>query len=271
MPESPEVAALAEFLDGRLAGRRVVGADVVEFRAVKTHDAGPETLVGETIAGASRHGKHVDLAVGDRHAIVSLGRHGWVRVVEDGDALPPDAAPALVRLDLDDGAALELTDAGEWVSAGVSVVADPREVASVAKLGPDPAEPAFDPAPLRAALARRKQARALLQEQETIAGVGGAYSDEILWAARIPPLVRASDLDEAARDRLVAATIEVMRDAFAARRGIPIDRLKSAKAAAMNVHGRTGRPCPRCGGTIEDVPGAKGAAQHCPACQVLPG
>jgi formamidopyrimidine-DNA glycosylase len=267
MPESPEVQALAEFLDVRLAGRRVVGADVVEFRAVKTRDAGPETLVGETVVGATRHGKHLDLRVGDRHAVVSLGRHGWVRLTEAGDAAAPtDAPPGLVRLDLDDGAAIEVTDAGEWVSAGVSVVADPADVPSIAKLGPDPADPAFDPASLRAALGRRKQVKALLQEQETIAGIGGAYSDEILYAAGISPIARASDLDAAERERLVAATVAVVRDAMAARHGIPIDRLKAAKVAAMSVHGRAGQPCPG-GGTVLDVPGSKGAAQYCPACQ----
>lgn len=266
MPESPEVQILAEFLDTRLAGRRITGVDVVEFRAVKTHAAPPESLVGHEITSAVRHGKHLDLAVGGRQLVVSLGRHGWVRLVEAGAV--PDAAdpPALVHVDLDDGAAVEVTDAGDWVSAGVSVVGDAREVPTIAKLGADPLDPDFDPDALRAALGRRKQVRALLQEQETIAGIGGAYSDEILYDAAISPVARASDLDDNARDRLVASVVSVMRAAVAARRGIPIDRLKAAKVAAMRVHGRTGDPCAE-GGIVHDVPGAKGAAQYCPARQ----
>ncbi|MEN2740067.1 DNA-formamidopyrimidine glycosylase family protein [Microbacterium sp. X-17] len=266
MPESPEVQALAEFLDESLTGRHVAGVDVVEFRAIKTHATPPESLAGAEITGVGRIGKHLDIALGSRHLVVSLGRHGWVRwgTGAGGEA---DGPPTLVRFDLDDASALELTDAGDWVSAGVSVVNDPTEVSSIAKLGPDPADPAFDPASLRAALGRRKQVKALLQEQETLAGIGGAYSDEILYDARISPVARASDLDDAARGRLVASTMKVVRDAIVARRGIPIDQLKAAKVAAMWVHGRTGRPCPDCGGTVADVPGSKGAAQYCPACQ----
>jgi formamidopyrimidine-DNA glycosylase len=267
MPESPEVQALAEFLDETLTGRSIAAADVVEFRAVKTHATPPESLVGETVTGVGRIGKHLDIVIGGHDLVVSLGRHGWVRWSAAGAEADTAGAPALVRLELDDGSALEVTDAGEWVSAGVSVVDDPAEVPSIAKLGPDPLDPEFDPAVLRAALGRRKQVKALLQEQETIAGIGGAYSDEILYEARISPVARASALDAAARERLVEATVRVMRDAVTARRGIPIDRLKAAKVAAMAVHGRTGRPCPDGDGTVLDVPGSKGAAQYCPARQ----
>jgi formamidopyrimidine-DNA glycosylase len=271
MPESPEVQALVEFLDGRATGRRVREVDVLEFRAVKTRQTPPSTLVGRTIAGARRHGKHVALAFGDATTlVVSLGRHGWMRWREQGDDAPPaaDAPPALAHVGLDGGEVLEVTDAGTWVSLGLHVVDDAIAVPAVAKLGPDPADPGFSAADLDAALGgRRKQIKAILQEQESLAGIGNAYSDEILHVAKVSPVVHAAALDDDARARLFAATVETVRGAIEARRGIPIDELKAAKVAAMRVHGRAGEACPVCGDTVRDFSFASTTAQYCPTCQ----
>jgi len=270
MPESPEVQALAEALGARFTGRELRDVDVIEFRTTKTRTRPPTTLMGRRMTGATRHGKHLDLAFGAaQHLVVSLGRHGWARLREaDGAALPEDAPPALVAMTFDDGGVLEFTDAGGWVSIGLSVVDDPAEVPAVAKLGPDPADPAFSRADFdRAVVGRRKQVKAVLQEQESLAGIGNAYSDEILYTARISPVVHAAALTEAERDRLFEATTGVIVDAIAARRGIPIDGLKAAKVAAMRVHGRAGEPCPVCGDTIRDFSFASTTAQYCPTDQ----
>ncbi len=269
MPESPEVQALAEFLEARIAGHVVVGAELVEFRALKTRARPWEETIGRRVAAVGRRGKHLDIAFETTHLVVSLGRHGWVRWSEPGAPRDePADPPALASLTIDDDGVLEFTDAGSWVSLGLSVVDDPDAVPAVAKLGPDPADLAFSRADFdRAVRGRRKQVKALLQEQESLAGIGNAYSDEILHAARVSPVAHASALDDAASDRLYAATVGTMREAIAARRGIPIDRLKEAKTAAMRVHGRTGEACPVCGGTIEDFRVGSAVAQFCPACQ----
>jgi len=273
MPESPEVQALAEFLDERLAGRVVSEVDVLEFRTVKTRAAPPATLVGRTFTGADRHGKHVSLALDDQsHLVISLGRHGWVRwfdaVGGDDGALPEGAPPALASLGLDGGDGFAVTDAGSWVSLGLFVVDDPLAVPAVAKLGPDPAASAYSRDDFEVALGgRRKQVKAILQEQESIAGIGNAYSDEILHAAMIAPVVHAAALDDAERERLYDATVATVRDTIAARRGIPIDQLKAAKVASMRVHGRGGEACPRCGDTVRDFSFASTTAQYCPTCQ----
>ena len=269
MPESPEVQALAEFLDGRIAGHVVADTDLVEFRALKTRTRPLDELVGRTVAAVGRHGKHLDLVFDDVHLVVSLGRHGWARWAEPGapgeESTDP---PVLGSLTMDDGGMLDFTDAGDWVSLGLSVVDDARSVPAIAKLGPDPADPAFTRADFdRAVRGRRKQIKALLQEQESLVGIGNAYSDEILHAARISPLTHASALDEDALARLHEATVGTVREAIAARRGIPIDRLKEAKTAAMRVHGRTGEACPVCGGAIEDFRAGSTVAQYCPVCQ----
>lgn len=107
----------------------------------------------------------------------------------------------------------------------------------------------------------------LLQEQESISGIGNAYSDEILHRAKIAPTTHAAALDDAEREALFQAVRDELADAVRARRSIPLPKLKQAKAAAMRVHGRTGEACPVCGGVVADVPGSKGSAQYCPTCQ----
>ena len=281
MPESPEVEALVEELGAQLAGRTITDVDVIEFRVVKTRARPPSTLTGERVTGATRHGKLVDLALGEsQHLVVSLGRHGWARWRGTDDAVGFDApvtgaddadggpAPALVAIEFDDGSALEFTDAGGWVSLGFWVVDDPAEVPAVAKLGPDPADPDFSRADFdRAVAGRRKQVKAVLQEQESLAGIGNAYSDEILHAAKISPVAHAAALGESELDRLFDATVGTIASAIEARRGIPIDQLKAAKVAAMQVHGRAGETCPVCGDTIRDFSFASTTAQYCPTCQ----
>ena len=270
MPESPEVEALARFLAEEAAGREVRGADVLEFRVVKTRTAPPSSIVGRTITGAARHGKHIELVLDEGSLIVSLGRHGWMRWVDTDGAEPPgpDAPPALAAFELSGGKTLQVTDAGTWVSVGLFVVGDAFEVPAVAKLGPDPADPAFSSADFDVALGgRRKQVKAILQEQESLAGIGNAYSDEILHLARVSPVAHAGALDNSESDRLFEATVSTVRGAIEARRGVPIDRLKAEKVAAMRVHGRTGEACPVCGDTVRDLAFSGTTAQYCPTCQ----
>jgi len=277
MPESPEVHALADELDRRLAGRAVRDVDVLEFRVNKTRARPIGSIIGERVLGVGRRGKLLDVELdGSDHLIVSLGRHGWARwvgevtdeVASSVDETDVSAPVTLVTLAFDDGPSLELTDAGEWVSLGGWVVDDPSEVAAVAKLGPDPLSPRFTRAEFdRAFVGRRKQVKAVLQEQESIAGIGNAYSDEILFAARISPVAHASTLSGDELDRLYDAVVSVMRDAAAARRGVPIAELKAAKTAAMLVHGRAGEPCPVCGGTIRSFTFGSTTAEYCPDCQ----
>ena len=278
MPESPEVQALVDFLGSRVSGRAIAEVDVLEFRVVKTRTRPPGELVGSSVTAATRFGKHVDLAVGDAHLGIALGRHGWARWREagDADAASPGATgatadappPALASVTFDDGAVLELTDAGSWVSLGLTVTDDPHEVPAVAKLGADPADPAFTEADLDAVvIGRRKQLKALLQEQESLAGIGNAYSDEILHLAKISPVSHAAALTAAELDRLFDATVGTITGAIEHQRGVPIDQLKAAKVASMRVHGRAGETCPVCGDTVLDFSFASTTAQYCPTCQ----
>ncbi|MFJ4039272.1 DNA-formamidopyrimidine glycosylase family protein [Microbacterium sp. NPDC090007] len=270
MPEAPEVEALAHFLRERLTGQRVTGVELVEGRALKTRARPLDTVRGRALTAVHRFGKHLDLDLDGAHLSVGFGRAGWATWDEDGDpgqGAAAATAAVIARIEFDRGV-LGITDAGDWLSVQLHVVDEPDEVAAVAKLGPDAADPVFSREMLAAALGtRRKQLKALLQEQESLAGIGNAYSDEILFAARLNPVAHAAALSEDEVTRLWTALHEVLGDAVRARRGVPIAQQKEAKVAAMRVHGRTGEPCPGCGGVVEDIPGTKGGGQWCPSCQ----
>lgn len=271
MPESPEVDSLGGFLRSHAVGRRIRTVDLVEFRALKTRDRPLRELDGRTVSGVRRFGKHLVLDTDGPSLLLSFGRAGWARW-SDGpeapDANGSDAPPVIARILFDDSAEIAVTDAGDWLSLGLSIVDDAAAVPAIAKLGPDPLSDAFTPEVLdHIVVGRRKRLNALLQEQESLAGIGNAYSDEILFAARLSPLVQAVALDEGERAALYTAIRDVLGSAVEARRDVPPAELKAAKVAAMAVHGRTGEPCPDCGGTVLDVPGSKGAAQYCPERQ----
>ncbi|HKT57009.1 MAG TPA: DNA-formamidopyrimidine glycosylase family protein [Microbacterium sp.] len=268
MPESPEVQAFAESVAARVVGRGVDAFTVRDFRAYKTRGVDPGVLAGAVVSQVRRLGKYVDVVTDRQHLVVSFGRHGWGAWRETGAETPPSDPPVIATIAFDDRAALDLTDAGSFRSAALWVVADPAEVAAIASLGPDPADAAFSQSDVDAAtVGRRKQLKAVLQEQTSFAGIGNAYSDEILFAARLSPTMHAALLSDQQRERLFRAMTDEIGGAIAARRGIPIADQKATKVAAMRVHGRAGESCPACGGQIEDFTFAGTSAQWCPSCQ----
>lgn len=276
MPESPEVQALAEFLGERMTGRAITAVDVVEPRIVKTRQRPPAEVRGAPVASVTRRGKHLGILLGARWLVVSFGRNGWVRwhppgAADAGDDPSAPAVPVVATFVLDDGARVDLVETGDFLAVGIWVVDALEDVPAIATLGPDPLAAEFTADDLARALGtRRKQVKALLQEQRSLAGIGNAYSDEILHRARIAPTVHAVALGAEERDRLFRATTTVLRDAVEQRRGLAPTQLKPAKVAAMAVHGRGGQACPVCGDTIVDHVFSGASAQLCPTCQASP-
>jgi len=279
MPESPEVEELASFLNERTRGLRVRSFDVVLPKALKSAVAGVAEVIGSTVTGVTRHAKMIDLVMvtdagAPRHAIVHFGHDGWALWHDrspEGRSLAGEAT-LMARLrfgtDAAPGPGLDLTDAGQWKSLTIHVVSRPEEVPAVAKLGPDPLAGEVDPATFAAILAgRRKQIKALLQDQTALAGIGNAYSDEILHAARLSPVAHAADLTADEVGRLHAATLQVLTDARDARRGVAPADLKAAKHAALAVHRKAGRACPVCGDEIRSFTFSGALAQYCATCQ----
>ena len=275
VPELPEVEALAGFLRERAVGRVVARVDVGAISVLKTYDPPVTSLAGLEVTGATRYGKFVDFDVSGLHLVFHLSRAGWLRW---SDALPatpvrPGKSPIALRVRLDDpdlpgDPGFDLTEAGTQKRLAVYVVRDPLQVPGIATLGPDPLDPAFDVAALtRILTGSRQQIKGLLRDQSVLAGVGNAYSDEVLHAAKLSPYAVAGKLGEGEVQRLWTAVRTVLTDAVEGAAGKPAKELKDAKRAGMRVHGRAGQPCPVCGDTVREVSFADRAMQYCPTCQ----
>ena len=277
MPELPEVEALAGFLRARAVGRVIAGLEIGTINVLKTYDPQPSALAGLEIIAAERHGKFIDLDVSGLHLVFHLARAGWLRW---SDMMPttvirPGKGPIALRVrladpGLDDDAqpGFDLTEGGTQKKLAVYVVRSPSEVPGIASLGPDPLADGFDRDALATLLAgKRQQVKGLLRDQSVLAGVGNAYSDEVLHAAGLSPFAIAASLGEEDIDRLHTALHEVLTGAVAAAAGRPAKELKDAKRAGMRVHGRAGKPCPVCQDVVREVSFADSSLQYCATCQ----
>jgi len=271
MPEMPEVQGLTTFLEGRAVGRTITRATAAAFSALKTYDPPIHALQGAEISAATRRGKFVVLSCGpELHLAFHLAKAGWLRWYDElpTTLLRPGKSPIAVRLALDDGSGFDLTEAGTKKSLAVYVVRDPLEVPGIARLGPDPLDPAFTRDVFARLLqGRRMQIKGLLRDQGVIAGIGNAYSDEILHAARMSPYAIAATLGDEEVDRLYAAMQSTLADAVQEASGKPPADLKDAKRRGMQVHARRGEACPVCGDTVRSVFFADRSMEYCPTCQ----
>ena len=271
MPELPEVQALAGFLADRTQGRTISRVEVVAFSALKTFDPPVSALEGRTVEGVERRGKFLDLiAGGDLHLVFHLARAGWVRWNEPAPAgrPKPGRGPLAFRLVLEPDSAVGLTEAGTQKRLAVYLVRHPDEVPGVARLGIDPLSASFTPEALAGLLeGHRAQIKGVLTDQTVLAGVGNAYSDEALHRAGLSPYKKAGSLDGPEVARLHEAVVGVLTEAVGRSSSLGIAELKGDKKRAMQVHGRTGEPCPVCGDTIRQVSFATRSLQYCPTCQ----
>jgi DNA-formamidopyrimidine glycosylase len=277
VPELPEVAALAADLRERAVGRVIDRADVTEFSVLKTYDPPLTALRGATVTGTARRGKFLDLiaapaAASDKklHLVTHLARAGWLRW---RDALPevppkPGKGPLAFRLRFTDGSGFDLTEAGTRKRLAVYLTTDIEQIPGVAALGPEPLDPSFTPEVLGAILGgRRMQIKGVLRDQKLIAGIGNAYSDEVLHAAKMSPFRLASSLSPEEVADLHAVIVGTLREAIGRSDGLAASDLKKEKKAGLRVHGRTGEACSVCGDTVREVSFADSSLQYCPTCQ----
>jgi formamidopyrimidine-DNA glycosylase len=270
MPELPEVEALAHHLREHAVGKTVYRIDVASLSVLKTAVPPWTALHGREITGATRHGKHLDLVAGDLHLVVHLARAGWLRWSEGLSATPlkPGKGPISLRVHLDaaTGPGFDLTEAGTKKGLAVWIVSDPQEVSSVARLGPDALS--LDATRLRELFAGKgTRLKWALTDQSLIAGIGNAYSDEIMHMAKLSPYATIGKLDEGALEILAEAIIAIESDAVKRSVGQKAAMLKGEKRSGLRVHARTGLPCPVCGDTIREISFADKSFQYCPTCQ----
>ncbi|WP_225095034.1 Fpg/Nei family DNA glycosylase [Streptomyces sp. CoH27] len=271
MPELPEVEALRDFLTEHLVGHEVVRVLPVAISVLKTYDPPLGAFEGSEVTAVHRHGKFLDIAGSTGlHLVTHLARAGWLQWKDRlPDGLPkPGKGPLALRVALETGAGFDLTEAGTQKRLAVYVVHDPRQIEGIARLGPDPLADGFDEGRFAALLkGERRQLKGALRDQSLIAGVGNAYSDEILHAAKMSPFKLASSLTQEETRRLYAALRTTLTEAVERSRGVAAGRLKAEKKSGLRVHGRTGEPCPVCGDTVREVSFSDSSLQYCPTCQ----
>lgn len=270
MPELPEVQGLVDFLAERAVGQAVVGVELGSISVLKTYDPPPQALDGLLVTGAARHGKWIDLDCDGLHLVFHLSRAGWLRWSEElaRTAIRPGKSPIAVRVRLSDGSGFDLTEAGTKKRLAAYIVTDPQQVPQIATLGPDPLAEEFTLEVFDGILRSKKaQVKGLLRDQGVIAGVGNAYSDEILHVARLSPFAISASLTDEQVAVLYEALRETLASAVAVSSGKPAAELKDAKRQGMRVHGRTGEPCPACGDTVREVSFADSSLQYCATCQ----
>jgi len=270
VPELPEVQALVDFLRERTSALVIARVELGSISVLKTYDPAPTSLQGLPIADVWRHGKFIDIEAEGLHLVFHLARAGWLRWSEAlaTTTIRPGKSPIALRCRLSDGSGFDLTEAGTRKSLAAYIVRDPAQVPGIARLGPDPMAPDFTEADFAALLdGRRTQVKGLLKDQTFLAGVGNAYSDEVLHVARLSPFALASSLDQEHVQRLYAAMRDTLAGAVTAASGKPAKELKDAKRAGMRVHGRTGQACPVCGDVVREVSFAESSLQYCATCQ----
>lgn len=270
MPELPEVEALARSLDRDLSGRTVERIALRSVAVLKTYDPPLTALHGRRVTGVQRLGKFIDIGLAPLHLLVHLARAGWLRQPsEAGETRPALRGPLAARVMFTGGGALDITEHGTEKRLALYLVRTPDDVVGVARLGIDALDPALTRERL-GELLRGAQGtiKGLLADQSIIAGIGNAYSDEILHAARISPFRTARRLDDSELQRLRDSMQSVLSEAIA--RAVAVDdtdQLRDSKRSHMRVHGRAGQPCPVCGDTVREVSMATRSFQYCATCQ----
>lgn len=271
MPELPEVEALADHLRRHATGATFGRIDVSAFSVLKTFDPPVTSLHGHTVTGATRWGKYLGLQVGSHYLITHLSRAGWLRWSDKLAAAPlkPGKGPIALRVHLGtpgEAPGFDLTEAGTQKRLAVWVVADPAAVPQIAALGPDALSLTATGLAdiLSGTTARLKN---VITDQRVIAGIGNAYSDEILHVAKLSPFASGKTLTEGQLTALYEAMQSVLTDAVQRSVGQQAATLKGEKRSGLRVHARTGMPCPVCGDVVREVSFADKSFQYCPTCQ----
>jgi formamidopyrimidine-DNA glycosylase len=266
MPELPELDVLAENLAARLGGARVASVRVVSVAALKTFDPPIDALVGRAVTGAGRRAKYVWLELGELLLVMHLSLGGRLVL----GAKPASRKVAALTVELDDGRVLSITEGGTQRRAAVWLVDDVEKVPGLAGLGPEPLDPGFTVERLAAILAEGGHTlKRMLTDQRAMAGVGNAWSDDVLHRAKLSPFARPERLGADEIARLHAALVGVLTEA----RGSLAEQvggggeIPRAAARRFAVHGRAGAACFVCGDTIRSVWMGERETSYCPTCQ----
>ncbi len=279
MPELPEVETVRQGLAEWVAGRTIETVDVHHPRAIRRHMPGDvhfaAVLAGRTILDVSRRGKYLWLPLDSGDAIIAhLGMSGQM-LMRTADAAEEPHLRVRIRF-TDDGPELRFVDQRTFGGLSVSEggAALPDEIAHIAR---DPMDPLFDDEAFVAALRRKHtEVKRALLDQTLISGVGNIYADEALWRAKLHGARATDALTKPAVRRLLGHVRDVLREAIVAG-GTSFDALyinvngeSGYFDRSLNVYGREGQPCPRCGTPIRREQFMNRSSYSCPHCQPRP-
>lgn len=279
MPELPEVETVRRGLAQWVTGRRIASVEVRHPRAVRRHLPGGEhfadVLAARTVLDVRRRGKYLWMPLDSGDAIIGhLGMSGQLLLQ------PADAADELhlrIRFSFDDGGS-ELRFVDQRTFGGLSVSDGGAELpAEIAHIARDPMDPEFSEAGFVAALLRRRtEVKRALLDQTLISGVGNIYADEALWRAQLHGVRPTDALTRPAALRLLGSVRDVLGEAIK-EGGTSFDALyvnvngeSGYFDRALNVYGREGEPCRRCGAPIRREPFMNRSSYSCPRCQPRP-
>ncbi|HET6816371.1 MAG TPA: bifunctional DNA-formamidopyrimidine glycosylase/DNA-(apurinic or apyrimidinic site) lyase [Mycobacteriales bacterium] len=306
MPELPEVETVRRGLQRWMVGRTVSSLQVFGPRTLRRHAPGPADFIarieGRTVVAACRRGKYLWLPLSspgasplvagppprspgasplvatdsDSCIVAHLGMSGQFLAVEKGTPDPPHLR-ARFRFD-DDGPEIRFVDQRTFGGLALEMLDDASAPPpSVAHIAVDPIDPAFDRDAVHTALRRRRTGlkRALL-DQTLVSGIGNIYADESLWRARLHYARASESLRRNETERLLDAVDEVLRAAIAAG-GTSFDEMYVAVNGesgwferSLEVYGREGEPCSRCGAAIRREAFMNRSSYRCPRCQRVP-
>ncbi|MEJ2031474.1 MAG: DNA-formamidopyrimidine glycosylase [Deltaproteobacteria bacterium] len=261
MPELPDVEIFKEYLDATALHQKIKEVEVRHQRILRntSEEELKRELRGQSLESSRRHGKHLLVALSNsKWLAVHFGMSGSFSYYKDPDKEPPHA-----RL-------LIAFENGYWLAydsqrmlGGVELIADPEEYIRHHDLGPDAMDDNFDLAAFKKVLAGKNgQIKSALMDQQSLAGIGNIYSDEILFQAGIDPKRKVGDLDEMGAKNLYQAMKRVLQTTIG-HRADP----SQFPATYLTAHRRAGEKCPKCSGRIKSQKISGRTSYFCPSCQ----
>jgi formamidopyrimidine-DNA glycosylase len=273
MPELPDIVVYIEALERRVLGQKVRGVRIASPSVLRTYAPAFEAPVGSKVSDIHRVGKRIvfelliDGGEGSRlFLVIHLMVAGRLRWEAPGKAIPKKIG--LAAIDFEEGT-LILTEQGTRKRAGIWVFEDWEGVASLDRGGVEPLEVTVDEF-ADALRAENRTLKRALTDPRIFSGIGNAFSDEILWQARMSPVKRTAQMSDDETGRLHAAVVESLTDWTQRLRddvGEQWPRKVTAFRDDMAVHGKYREPCPRCGSPVQRIVYASNETNYCATCQ----